>query len=62
MTPRLRAHAVRPSLVLCGHSHVPFAGQEKGLTVFNPGSIGPRRFTLPILFGVLEVGASGVTL
>jgi uncharacterized protein len=57
-----RARAVRASLVLCGHSHVPFAGQEKGLTVFNPGSIGPRRFTLPILFGVMEVGASGVSL
>jgi uncharacterized protein len=57
-----RARAARASLVLCGHSHVPFAGQEKGLTVFNPGSIGPRRFTLPILYGVMEVGAAGVSL
>jgi putative phosphoesterase len=57
-----RARAARASLVICGHSHVPFAGQEKGLTVFNPGSIGPRRFTLPILYGVMEVGASGVSL
>lgn len=57
-----RARAARASLVLCGHSHVPFAGQEKGLTVFNPGSIGPRRFTLPILYGVMEVGSRGVSL
>ncbi len=43
------------SLVVCGHSHVPFIGRDKGLAVFNPGSIGPRRFTLPIVFGVLEI-------
>ncbi len=66
--PRLRADAARrarearASLVICGHSHVPFAGQERGLTVFNPGSIGPRRFTLPILFGVMEVSPAGVSL
>lgn len=66
--PRLRADAARraraerATLVLCGHSHVPFFGQERGLTVFNPGSIGPRRFTLPILYGVMRVSPAGVTL
>ena len=59
--PRLRADAAklaraeRATLVICGHSHVPFVGGERGLTVFNPGSVGPRRFTLPIVFGTLEV-------
>jgi uncharacterized protein len=43
------------SLVICGHSHVPFIGRDKGLSLFNPGSIGPRRFNLPIVFGVLEI-------
>jgi putative phosphoesterase len=43
-------------LVVCGHSHVPFIGRDRGMTVFNPGSIGPRRMHLPITFGVLEVG------
>ncbi|MCA2978901.1 MAG: metallophosphoesterase family protein [Myxococcaceae bacterium] len=57
-----RARAAKASLIVCGHSHVPFAGQERGLTVFNPGSIGPRRFTLPILFGVMEVAPAGVSL
>ncbi|HTJ45801.1 MAG TPA: metallophosphoesterase family protein [Kofleriaceae bacterium] len=49
------AHAIaaEASIVICGHSHVPFIGTDKGLTIFNPGSIGPRRFTLPIVFGVL---------
>lgn len=66
--PRLRADAARRakaercSLVVCGHSHVPFLGREQGLVVFNPGSIGPRRFTLPILYGVLRVTPAAVKL
>jgi len=59
--PKLRADAARlarsegAGLVVCGHSHVPFAGRDRDLTVFNPGSIGPRRFHLPIVFGVIDV-------
>jgi hypothetical protein len=62
--PRLRADAAREAsahhaaMVVCGHSHVPFIGRDRGLVVFNPGSIGPRRFTLPITFGVVDVSAS----
>lgn len=60
--PRIRADAARlaqqegASLVVCGHSHVPFIGRDRRLVVFNPGSIGPRRFSLPIVFGMLELG------
>ncbi len=59
--PRLRADAARlarehaAAVVVCGHSHVPFIGRDGGVTVFNPGSTGPRRFALPIVFGVLEI-------
>lgn len=66
--PRIRADASRlarsqgAALLVCGHSHVPFIGSERGLTVFNPGSIGPRRFQLPIVFGVLDVSRAGVKL
>lgn len=66
--PRLRAevartaHRVGASLVVCGHSHVPFIGADRGLTVFNPGSIGPRRFDLPIVLGTIEVTATTVRL
>jgi putative phosphoesterase len=66
--PRLRADVARmareaqASLVVCGHSHVPFIGQEGALTVFNPGSAGPRRFGLPIVFGTIDVDATGVRL
>lgn len=57
-----RAVAVGASLVLCGHSHVPFIGKDRGLTIFNPGSIGPRRFALPIVFGVVEISRARVAL
>jgi putative phosphoesterase len=66
--PRIRADAARlaeeagAKLILCGHSHVPFIGRDRGLTVFNPGSIGPRRMHLPILFGVLQIAGGKVSL
>lgn len=50
------------TLVVGGHSHVPFMGQDRGVVIFNPGSIGPRRFRLPILFGVIELGVDGVNV
>lgn len=66
--PKLRreaaelARAEGASLVVCGHSHVPFIGKDRGLGVFNPGSIGPRRFGLPIVFGRIDVEAQRVSL
>jgi putative phosphoesterase len=66
--PKIRADAARLAgsqgarMIICGHSHVPFAGRDRGLTVFNPGSIGPRRFQLPIVFGVLEIAAGKLSL
>lgn len=48
--------------VVCGHSHVPFLGRDRGFTVFNPGSIGPRRFHLPIVFGTIDVTPAGLRL
>ncbi|MDX2090852.1 MAG: metallophosphoesterase family protein [Kofleriaceae bacterium] len=66
--PKLRAEIARiaraeqAQLVVCGHSHVPFIGQERGITVFNPGSIGPRRFQLPIVFGTIDITPTAVKL
>lgn len=66
--PKLRAEIARraesagASLVVCGHSHVPFMGRDRGIAVFNPGSIGPPRFTLPIVFGVVEISRERVSL
>jgi putative phosphoesterase len=66
--PKIRADAARlaksegASIVVCGHSHVPFIGRDRELTVFNPGSIGPRRFQLPIVFGVIELRDRRLTM
>jgi uncharacterized protein len=66
--PKLRADVARiaraedASLVVCGHSHVPFAAQDGGITVFNPGSVGPRRFLLPIVLGAIDVSREGVAV
>lgn len=66
--PKLRADAarvaarMRAQLVVCGHSHVPFVGVDRGFTIFNPGSIGPRRFNLPIVFGIADLGPAHLRL
>lgn len=66
--PRIRkeaaqlAHTAGARLIVCGHSHVPFIGRDKGLTVFNPGSVGPRRLRLPIVLGVLEIADGKLSL
>ncbi|MEE2786749.1 MAG: metallophosphoesterase family protein [Myxococcota bacterium] len=47
-------------ILICGHSHVPLITMDRGIAVFNPGSIGPRRFSLPITFGVIRLTRSGI--
>jgi uncharacterized protein len=43
------------SVVISGHSHKPKIERRKGVLYFNPGSAGPRRFSLPISLGMLEL-------
>ena len=57
-----RARTERAGLVVCGHSHVPFIGSDRGIAIFNPGSIGPKRFALPILLGSIELSPTGVRM
>lgn len=64
--PQLRSEVLRmardenATAVVCGHSHIPFIGEHRGIFVFNPGSAGPRRFTLPIVFGVIDLTNNGL--
>lgn len=53
-----RAHGVR--VVVCGHSHKPRVQEHDGVLFVNPGSAGPRRFSLPVSVGELLVGHGGV--
>ena len=41
--------------VVSGHSHRPSVARKDGVLFVNPGSIGPRRFTLPIALALLRV-------
>jgi putative phosphoesterase len=45
----------RPDLVIHGHSHRPGAALVDGRLLINPGSCGPRRFSLPRTAAVMEV-------
>lgn len=48
------------AVVVSGHSHRPTMQWHKGILYFNPGSAGPRRFSLPVSLGFLNVSESGV--
>jgi uncharacterized protein len=43
------------TVVISGHSHQPEIEWKKGVLYFNPGSAGPRRFSLPVSLGFLEL-------
>jgi putative phosphoesterase len=42
-------------VVLFGHSHKPEFYFKDGVLYFNPGSAGPRRFSLPITVGKITI-------
>ncbi len=46
--------------VIAGHSHKPSVLDRDGVLFLNPGSIGPRRFTLPIAMALLTVRGAAV--
>ena len=44
-------------VVIAGHSHKPRVTERDGVLFVNPGSAGPRRFSLPITLGYLDIEA-----
>lgn len=50
-----------PDAVIFGHSHKAYAGTWRGTLLFNPGSAGPKRFSLPRSVGILEIQDDGIT-
>ena len=48
------------SAVISGHSHRPLIEWRHGVLYMNPGSAGPRRFSLPVSIGLLTIGADGL--
>lgn len=43
-------------IVVSGHSHKPKTETVNGVLYLNPGSAGPRRFSLPIALATLRLG------
>ena len=41
--------------VVFGHSHQPSISRRDGVLYFNPGSAGPKRFSLTVCIGLIEV-------
>jgi hypothetical protein len=41
--------------VIFGHSHSPHLERKNGVLYLNPGSAGPRRFTLPVSLALLQI-------
>jgi hypothetical protein len=48
------------SVVIYGHSHRPLIETKKGVLYLNPGSAGPRRFSLPIAIAKLHITQAGL--
>ena len=41
--------------VISGHSHKPKIENKNGVFFINPGSAGPRRFSLPVTVAILQI-------
>ncbi|HEY4046737.1 MAG TPA: metallophosphoesterase family protein [Acidobacteriaceae bacterium] len=46
--------------IISGHSHKPLIEWSRGILYFNPGSAGPRRFSLPVSIGFVRVSKAGL--
>ena len=51
----LKPQAAGFAAVIFGHSHQPTIDWRDGVLFFNPGSAGPRRFSLPVTVGRIEI-------
>ncbi len=56
----LKPEAAGFRVVVYGHSHQPKIEEKKGALYFNPGSAGPRRFSLPVSMGKLTIDAGKI--
>ena len=50
-----RIEQVQPDVVVFGHSHKPLLERHGKVLYFNPGSAGPKRFSLPRSVGLLRI-------
>ncbi|HLU47256.1 MAG TPA: metallophosphoesterase family protein [Planctomycetota bacterium] len=48
-------------VIIFGHTHRPLVERRRGVLFLNPGSAGPRRFSLPVSLAFLDVDGSDVS-
>jgi uncharacterized protein len=53
--------AAEVAVVVSGHSHKPSVEMKAGVMYLNPGSAGPRRFSLPVSVALVTAGADGIS-
>jgi putative phosphoesterase len=49
-------------VVVTGHSHKPHCEEKNGVLFLNPGSAGPRRFSLPICLAKLRLDGNTIAV
>jgi len=54
-------HAPRFRVLVAGHSHKPQVTEREGVLFVDPGSAGPRRFSLPVTVGYLTVAGGNAS-
>ena len=57
----IEPRAAGVAVVVSGHSHRPLVERRDGVLYVNPGSAGPRRFSLPISIGELTIAGGDVS-
>ncbi len=50
------------ALVVSGHSHTPSLKEHNGVVYLNPGSVGPRRFKLPVSMAIASIRGSDISV
>lgn len=48
-------HAAGIHILISGHSHIPAITRNNGILYLNPGSAGPRRFSLPVTLARITI-------
>lgn len=51
----VKPRAAGIGVVVYGHSHQPSVEHRDGVLYLNPGSVGPRRFNLPVSLALLRI-------
>jgi len=57
----LNPTAAKIDVVIYGHSHKPSATRRDNVLYLNPGSAGPRRFSLPVTLALLRLDSGAAT-